>query len=153
MDNFVSFNRFTSLNPNIAQHGATVEELVTARGTPDGNPVHSPMANPAVSETRLALAKEGSDSLRLATPGQPKFNPFEGPKRTVVLSRNAVTKLRGKVLGDLQNLVKSGAVGSEDVRALMGDSLGRVSAMRDFVDYLNGMAELVEVNAVSVAKP
>ena len=90
MDNFVSFKRFTSIPANIAEHGATVEEYKLAQGRPDGDPVLSPMADPVVSEARLALAPTGSDSLRLGTPASPEANPYEGPRRTLVLSRNAV---------------------------------------------------------------
>jgi len=153
MDNYVSYARFTSINPNISQHGATVEELVRSRGTPDGNPVLSPMANPAVSEAQLALAAKGSDRLRLGNPIQPDPNPYEGPKRTLVLSRNAVTKLNGKVIGDLTNLVKTGTVGTEDVRARMLDSIQRVTGMREFVNHLNVLSESVVAHAVGAAKP
>jgi hypothetical protein len=153
MNNFVSFARFTSINPNIAQHGATVEELVRSRGTPDANPVVSPMANPAVTETRLALAAEGSDRLRLASPAQPDVNPYEGPKRTLFLSRNAVSKLRGKIVGDLTDLIRGGTVGSPDVRERMMDSIQRVTGMRDYVHHLNSLTETVVAHAVSAAKP
>ncbi len=153
MDNFVSFNRFTSLDPNIAQHGATVEELVRARGTPDPNPLLSPMASPGVSETRLALVNSGSDRLRLGDPTQPEVNPYEGPKRTLVVSRNAVAKLRGQVIADLQALVKSGAVGTPEVRARMTDSMQRVAGMRDYIDHLNGLSESIVAHTVGAAKP
>src|SRR5689334_4419063 len=110
MNNLVSFSRFTNLNPNIAQHGATAEELIRARGTPDPNPVLSPMASPAVAEARLALTRLGSDQLRLGRPSSPAQNPYEGPKRTVTLSRSAHTKLKGKVIQDLRALVKESTI-------------------------------------------
>lgn len=153
MDNFVSFNRFTSITPNISQHGATVEELVRARGTPDPNPTLSPMANTAVTETRLALASHGSDRLRLGNPAEPVINPYEGPKRTLVLSRNAVAKLKGQVIADLQALIRAGAVGSADVRARMADSMQRVAGMREFIDHLNGLSESIVAHSVGAAKP
>ena len=153
MDNFVSFSRFTALNPNISEHGATVEELVSTRGKPDPDPVASPMASPAVSAVQLALSNEGSDRLRLAGPLQPTVNPYDGPKRTLVLSRTAVAKLDGRVIGDLQSLVKSGTVGTEEVRARMLDSMQRVNGMREYVSHLNGLTESVVAHAVSAAKP
>ncbi len=153
MDNFVSFSRFTSLNPNIAQHGATVEELVRARGTPDPNPTVSPMADAAVTETRLALVSDGSDRLRLANPTEPVINPYEGPKRTLVVSRNAVAKLRGQVIKDLTTLIKGGAVGTPDLRARMADSMERVTGMSNLIDYYNGLTESVVAHAAGSAKP
>jgi hypothetical protein len=153
MDNFLSFRRFTSVNPNIAEYGATVEEFVATRGKPDPNPVVGPMADTSVSNVRLALTTVGSDRLRVQNPSQPFQNPYEGPKRTTVLSRNAVTKLKGKILDDLRSLVKSGAVGNAEVQGLMDDSLNRVNSMRDLVGYFNGLAELVEVRAISASKP
>ena len=119
IDNFSRFNSFTNVNPNIAELGYTAEEHRLAQGAPDGNPIHSPMAAPGVSETQLALKPAGSDRLRLGDPQQPVINPYEGPKRTLFLSRNAVAKLRGRVLQDLQNLVDQGAVGSPEVRQRM----------------------------------
>lgn len=153
MDNFVSFSRFTSLNPNIAEHGATVEELVSVRGKPDPDPIASPMANPAVSVIRLALANEGSDRLRLTGPLQPAVNPYAGPKRTLGLSRTAVTKLGGRVIEDLHVLIKSGTVGTEEVRARMLDSMQRVNGMREYVAHLNGLTESIVAHAVGAAKP
>jgi len=130
-----------------------VEELVRSRGTPDGNPVVSPMANPAVTDARLALASVGSDRLRLASPARPEPNPYEGPKRTLILSRNAVTKLSGKIVGDLTELVRGGSVGNDDVRERMMDSIQRVTGMRDYVRHLNTLTETVVAHAVSAAKP
>ena len=151
MNNLVSFSRFTNLNPNISQHGATVEELVRSRGTPDGNPVLSPMASPAVPQARLALSRQGSDQLRLNRPSSPTQNPYEGPKRTVSLSRSAVTKLKGRVLNDLRALVKDGAIGAPEVRERMDDSMLRVIALTDKIGHVNVMTDLVEANVLSVS--
>ena len=151
MNNLISFSRFTNLNPNIAQHGATAEELIRARGTPDANPVLSPMPSPAVPEARLALSRLGSDQLRLGRPSSPAQNPYEGPKRTVSLSRTAVTKLKGRVLTDLRALVKEGAIGAPEVRDRMDDSMLRVLALTDKIGHVNVMTDAVEANLLSVS--
>src|SRR5690606_25865582 len=114
MDNLTSFNRFTSVNPNIAMHGATVEELRSVAGKPDPDPVASPMPNAAVTDVRLALSLGGSDRLRLGNPDQPAINPYEGPKLTLVLSRSAVQKLKGNVVGELAGLIQNGAIGKPE---------------------------------------
>ena len=61
VDNSVSFQRFTSVDPNIAQYGSTREEFELQRGNPDADPILSPMAATAIPETRLGLAASGSD--------------------------------------------------------------------------------------------
>jgi hypothetical protein len=152
MDNYLSFRRFTSVDPNIARFGATVEEFKIQHGNPDPNPVLSPMANQAVSDVRLALTRTGSDRIRLSEPASPQVNPYEGPKMTLVLSRNAVKKLKGKVIGDLQRLVTGGAVADGNLQSLMLDSIKRVGGMREFVDHLNGMAEQVQVRTLAASK-
>ena len=152
MNNFVRFNRFTSLNPNIAQHGLTVEEFKSSQGAPEGDPIHSPMAAPSVSDTRLALVRRGSDNLRLNTPQGPEANPFEGPKRTLVLSRNAVTKLQGRVVGELNQVVRSASITNDEVRTRMLDSLARVNGLTSFVGHLNSMSESVMAHSLSASK-
>src|SRR5687767_1385200 len=131
MDNYWSFRRFTNVDPNISRAGATVEEFRIQRGNPDPNPVLSPMADQAVSDVRLALTRAGSDRMRLAEPAYPEANPYDGPKRVLVLSRNAVKKLMGSVLRDLERLV-------QDVNRR--SSLARVSAMRELLETRNRWA-------------
>ena len=152
MDNFVSFRRFTSLDPNISNFGATVEEFKMQRGAPDPNPVLSPMAAPALAGARLALTREGSDQLRLAGPAQPIVNPYEGPKMTLVLSRNATKKLRSGVVGQLKGLVQQGAIADGNLKGLMLDSIRRLDGMREFVEHLNSMAESVINHSLAASK-
>ena len=95
------------------------------------------------------LKPAGSDRLRLGDPQQPVINPYEGPKRTLFLSRNAVAKLRGRVLQDLQNLVDQGAVGSPEVRQRMSDSMRRVNSMCDRMAHLNAMADAIIYNTLA----
>jgi len=152
MDNLVSYSRFTSVDPNISQYGSTVEELQLQRGQPDANPAASPMAQPAVSDTRLALARSGSDRLRLDTPSQPEVNPYEGSKLTLTVSRNAVRKLRGRIMGDLRKVVEAEDVAPPNVRNLMIDSMRRVAGMCEMVEHLNGMSEMVLMRSLAVSK-
>jgi len=152
MNNLVSFSRFTSVDPNISNYGSTVEEFKLQRGTPDPNPVAAPMANPAVSETRLALSRTGSDRLRLSGPLAPEANPYEGPKMTLVLSRNAVKKLQGRVVGELQKLVQGGAIADGNLKNLMLDSIRRVNGMREFMGHLNSMSESILVRSIAASK-
>ncbi|MEE8408345.1 MAG: hypothetical protein V3T05_01945 [Myxococcota bacterium] len=151
-DNFISYSRFTALPPIIARFGWTEEEAAATRGKPDPNPIVSPMAAPAVSEVRLSLAPTGSDKMRLAEPKGPEANPYEGQKPTLVLSRNAVRKLGGNIISNLQSLVQSGAVQDKNLRALMGDSLRRVVGLREFMVHLNQMAESVYVRSLAASK-
>ena len=110
------------------------------------------MAQPAVSDTRLALARGGSDRMRLANPIAPEVNPYEGAKRTLVESRNAVSKLRGRIIGELRQLVQSEDVAPPNVRNLMLDSMRRVAGMCELVDQLNGMSEMVLMRSLAVSK-
>jgi hypothetical protein len=151
-DNFISYNRFTALPPVISRFGWTEEEAASARGKPDPNPIHSPMAAPEVPAARLGLAPTGSDKMRLAEPTGPADNPFEGAKPTLVLSRNAVKKMSGNVIGALQQMVQSGAVTDKSLQALMGDSLRRVVGLREFMDHLNQMTESVYVRSLAASK-
>jgi hypothetical protein len=151
-NNFLSFNRFTALPPVIMRFGWTEEEAAATRGKPEGNPWLSPMAKPAVAETRLSLAPGGSDKVRLPQPATPQANPYEGPKPTLVLSRNAVKKLSGNVVGELQKLVVGGAVSDKTLQTLMLDSMRRVTGLREFMDHLNQMAETVYVRSLAASK-
>lgn len=147
-----SYNRFTALPANISEFGMTAEEFKIQHGQPDPNPVLSPMAAPEVAQVRLSLSPSGSDNLRLGEPGQPAINPYEGPKSTLVLSRNAVTKLSGNVIVSLGKLVEAGGVAEGNVQALMKDSIGRVNGLREFIAHLNTMAESVMVRSLAASK-
>ena len=151
-NNFLSFNRFTALPPIIARFGWTEEEAAATRGKPEGNPWLSPMAKNAVSDVRLALIPGGSDKVRLPQPTTPQTNPYEGPKPTLVLSRNAVKKLSGNVVGELHKLVQGGAVKDKSLQTLMLDSMRRVNGLREFMDHLNQMTETVYVRSLAASK-
>ena len=151
-DNFASYNRFTSLPANIARFGVTPEEIKIQQGEPDKNPLISPMASPKVAETRLSLGAGGSDRLRLAQPHEPTLNPYEGPKSNLVLARTAVRKLAGGVLRDLHSLVQTSTSLDPKVSGLMGDSLKRISAMREFMTDLNRLTESIYVRSIAASK-
>jgi len=151
-DNFISYNRFTALPPNIAQFGNTVEEVHLQAGTPDPNPVASPMPETRVPEARLSLAAAGSDKLRLAKPLLPQVNPYEGLKSNLVLSRNALRRLQGNVLKDLDELVDGDLEVDPSLRGLMQDSLRRVASMREYLGQLIQMAEHVYVRSIAASK-
>lgn len=139
--NLVSYQRFTALPPNIAQYGATVEELELQRGKPDPNPVLSPQAEQRVADVRLALARTGSDRMRLANPAEPDVNPYEGPRSTLGLTRSARRKLGGNVLGELQQAVQAAELTAE-TKSLMNDSIRR--ALVGLGEYLGDNIRLTE---------
>jgi hypothetical protein len=145
-NNALSFNRFTTLPANIAEYGATKEELALQRGTPDPNPVHSAMPARHVSETRLSLSPTGSDNARLARPLEPNQNPFQGPRRLVVLSRRAIKKLESAILEELLPVIEDS---EEQNLANMRQSLRCTVGMREQARTLNTWAEQVEVEALS----
>jgi hypothetical protein len=149
-DNFVSFNRFTALPNNIADFGASIEELKALRGAPDKNPVVSPMAKPAQSERELALAPAGSDSLRLQQPKEPGVDPYEGPRPVWVLSRVGAKKLRRGVLVDLEQAVGDMAEG--ETKELMQLSFSRVNAMRDLLQDRNEMTENIYMRHLATSR-
>lgn len=151
-NNFQSFTRFTALPPVIMRFGWTEEEAAATRGKPDPDPLMSPMAAPQVSETQLALAPSGSDKLRLTEPLQPEANPYDGPKPTLVLSRNAVKKLSGNVVAELARLVQGGGVSDKSLQALMLDSMRRVVGLREYMDHLNRMTESIYVRSLAASK-
>lgn len=151
-NNFLSFNRFTAMPPIIARFGWTEEEAAATRGKPEGDPWLSPMAKPAVAETRLALARTGSDRIRLQQPTTPEANPYDGPKPTLVLSRNAVKKLSGNVIGELGKLVQGGAVADKTLQSLMLDSMRRVHGLKEYMEHLNQMTEMVYVRSIAASK-
>lgn len=151
-DNFISYNRFTALPPNIADYGASVEELQLQRGKADANPMLSPMPVPRVSLQRLFLKPGGSDQLRVGEPLVPVINPYEGPQSTLSLSRNALRKLNGRMLGELEEQVDVGELGDKETTGLMADSLRRVAGMRNALDDLTKMAEGVYVRSVAASR-
>lgn len=150
INNSLSYTRFTALPANISDFGQTQEEIALSRGTPDANPTLNPMASPKVPEARLALAPQGSDKLRLTQPEDPEFNPYEGAKPALVLTRNAVRKLQGNVLNQLHNLIES--VPDNTLQDRMEDSLRRVVGLRESIARLNDMAELVMVRTRAESK-
>ncbi len=141
-NNFDSYYRFTGLPPNIiGPAGSTLEELQLQKGSPDPNPVLSPMPEQRVASVRLALTPAGSDRLRLALPSEPDLDPYEGPRSTLVLSRSAHEKLSGAVLADLQKAVQAADL-TPDTKSLMNDSLRR--AMVGLGGYLSDSIRLTE---------
>ena len=151
-NNPISYNRFTALPSNIAQYGYTQEEVASQRGTPDPDPVLSPMAQVEKPNAQLALARPGSDKLRLNQPQDPVYNPYEGQKPTLVLSRHAVTKLNGAVVGQLKSLVASGSISDPQVKTQMEHSLKRIGALAEFLDYQNQLTDQIYARTLSVSK-
>ena len=150
-DNFVSYSRFTAMPPDISRFGATVEELQLQRGNPDRNPALSPMAAPRVSMQRLFLRPRGSDQMRLAGPDEPVIDPYEGPQSTLSLSRNALRKLSGSVLVDLEAEVQA-SVADKETRNLMLDSFRRVIGLRAYLAEINKMTETIYVRSVAASR-
>ncbi len=151
-NNLTSYNRFTSLPANIADYGQTVEEIQSQRGTPDGNPMVSPMASPSVSDPHLALARVGSDKVRLNQPSEPVANPYEGPKSVLTLSRSAAQKLKSSVVGQLQGIVGKGRIGDENLQRQMDHSLQRVKGLAEFLDYQNSLTDRIYAMTLSASK-
>ncbi len=142
-DNFISYQRFTSLPPNISSFGATVEEFKMQKGAPDANPVVSPMANTEVTQVRLALARTGSDKVRLGEPSEPEANPYEGARPNLVLCRGAVHKMQSAVVAQLHRLVN-------DDRAQA--SMSRFDALREFMANQVRLGEEIDARRLSAAK-
>ncbi|MBN1961086.1 MAG: hypothetical protein JW841_09065 [Deltaproteobacteria bacterium] len=141
-NNLESYQRFTAQPGNISQFGNTVEEIKLQYGKPDPNPVFSPMPEHAVTDVRLALAIRGSDRIRLASPTEPLQNPFEGQRISLVLTRNAYRKLKGKALLDLQDAIEDAEDISDETKSLMVDSIRRVIV--GLGEYLNKSISLTE---------
>ena len=139
--NLESYQRFTALPTNISQYGNTVEEVTLQRGSPDPNPVLSPMAEQRVADVRLALAPVGSDQLRLGLPVEPAVNPYEGRRWNIVLMRRAHKKLTGRIFADLLDAIEEAELGDE-LKSLMGDSIRR--ALVGLGDYLGDNIRLTE---------
>lgn len=168
-NNFVSFSRFTTMPPNIADFGSTVEELKLQAGKPDANPALSPMAASEVSAKRLALSSTGSDKMRLALPTNANVNPYEGPKPASVLMRSALTKLKGGTFTALRDAVQrarkdDGDQGQQQQQRdqdlpndpklleLMEDSLNRVISMNALAERTLNWMNLVEAMALSSSR-
>ncbi len=151
-DNSISYNRFTALPPNVADYGATVEELKLPRGTPDKNPSVSPLPNPRVSQRRLALRARGSDQMRLAEPREPEVDPYEGPGSVLSLSRDALGKLAGPVLAGVQEAVGHSVQVPPQVRDLMLESARRASLLADFLHQQVQMAQNIQSRAAAARR-
>lgn len=151
-DNSISYNRFTTLPPNVADYGATVEELKLARGSPHKNPAVSPLPNPRLSQRRLALKPRGSDRLRLAEPQEPQVDPYEGPGSVLALSRDALGKLAGPVLSGVQEAVGRSTQVPPQVRDLMMESARRVSLLGDFLREQVQMAQGIQARAIAARR-
>lgn len=149
-NNFVSFNRFTTLPSNIADYGAGLEELRLLKGRPETNTTITPMAAPRKSRKLLALESSGSDVLRLDEPEDPAVDPYEGAQSTLSLSRNSTQKLGGSILQDLQQIV--GAMAEGQTKALMLDSFQRIEAMRTCLRERNEMTESIYVRAIAASR-
>ncbi len=150
-NNFVSYNRFTALPPNIGSFGVTVEELEIQRGKPDPNPVLSPMAAPRASEVMLALTPAGSDLLRMGNLIQPEVNPYEGAKSNLSLSRNAFRKLGGAIIGHLGHMIGGSSI-EANLKGLMQDSLRRVIGMREYLGHRVKLTESIYVRSIAASK-
>lgn len=133
--NSISYRRFTGNLENISLVGYTREEVQLQHGKPDPNPLLSPMAAPQISAVRLGLEPTGSDALRLARPVEPEQNPYEGPQSWLSLSRSAVRKMRGNIVGDLQKL----ATAPE-----MSASLSRLLGMAEHVSNTVTLGERIQ---------
>lgn len=151
-DNFVSYSRFTALPPNIAEHGVTVEEIRLQRGTPNRNPLASPMPSTRLSRIRLALRPGGSDALRVGEAAAPPVDPYEGPQSELVLTRVALRKLDSGLLTDLEGQVQLQTGLPADTRSLMLDSFRRVGALKAYLGELQSMREIIYVRCVAASK-
>jgi hypothetical protein len=148
-DDALKFNRFTALPSNIAEYGATKEEFDIQKGAPDPDPVHSPMPEARITETRLALVPSGSDMTRVSRPAEPNFNAFEGPRKLVILSRQAVHKLDSPVVEQLMPAIEAS---NDQNLANMKQSLRCAFGMREQSRTLTTWAEQVEYKSLSVSR-
>jgi hypothetical protein len=147
-----SFSRFSAMPSNISLHGYTQQEVQSQHGKPDANPVASPMPNPAVSESRLALQSNRTDQMRVGLPSEPDANPYRGPRSTLSLNRDALRKLSSNIVNDLRKSVSAGAVGDPNLNNLMKDSLRRLDSLCGLADNLQKMAEKVRVLSIAASK-
>ena len=151
-DNFISYSHFAAMPPNIAEHGATVEEIRLQRGTPDRNPVASPMPATRLSRIRLGFRRGGSDALRMGEISAPAADPYEGPQSELVLTRGLMRKMDSGLLTDLEGLVHAASDLSADKRTAMLDSFGRLNEMRRELSARQDMREFIYVRTVAAAK-
>lgn len=148
-DNFISYQRFAALPPDISKYGVTKEELTIQNGKPDPNPALSPMPDNHIPETRLGLRPHGSDAMRLTHPTGPEVNPHEGPQSKLSWNRKALRKMSGQIMKDIEELIDSGAIGDEALGRLMRDSLDRVDSLVQYLTQLNKMTEMIYVRSIT----
>ncbi|MEL6339863.1 MAG: hypothetical protein AAFP04_04065 [Myxococcota bacterium] len=147
-NNFSRFQVFSGgLPANISTFGYTTDEVKIQAGTPERDVRIAPMASPQVTETQLALAPAGSDLNRLASPNDPQFNPYEGPKSMLSLNRDALAKLQSPIIEQVRHIVddlkNQGAPNAD----LMGDSAGtRLRTLVWELTSLTDMASQVKAN-------
>ena len=149
-NNITSFKAFTQNPANISEHGATIEEL-KSQGSPDPNPLASPMATSAAADVGLAM-KPRRETRR--DPNEPmRVNHFDGPNHTHMVSRDAVAKLTNNPLlnglgqalanSDLQMNLSSNA------RNQLQSLLGKVGLMAHDVQGLNKQVEQIYTRFIS----
>ena len=143
-DNFVSYNRFTTMPPNIADFGATVDEIKIQRGQPDKNPVLSPMATPRLSLRRLALKPRGSDHTRLSEPSEPTVDPYEGARPASTILREAAAKLAGELVPSLDAHIANATDIAGPLREPMRQSCRRVAELARHLTQTNAMTNLIQ---------
>jgi hypothetical protein len=146
-----SFERFSTRPSNIAVYGWTKEEAALREGRPDPNPVLSPMPLSAVTAIRLGLDTSGSDKLRVAEPIAPEANPYEGPQSWLSLSRSAVQKMGGAIVGSIQSTIAD-MVQDPDLQTLMRDSLTRLGGMRDSTSMTVKWADSIQAKQAAASK-
>lgn len=152
VSNLNKFNAFNGFSANIAEYGMTAEEFKLQQGTPDGNPVVSPMPKPAVSEARLALGSAGSDKLRLRGPLKPAANAYAGPGRNLTHTRNAVQKLSSQVITSLREHIFQDACANPEARKGPRGSMHRVGVLIEFLNHKNALAEEVDAKTQANSK-
>ncbi|MEO1483168.1 MAG: hypothetical protein AAFU77_13760 [Myxococcota bacterium] len=146
-NNFSRFQVFTGGVPsNIAQFGYTADEAKIVRGEPEQDVRIAPMAAPEVTEVQLALThRVGSDVSRLASPNDPGFNPFEGPKSMLQLNRAAIAKMTSPVVSQVADVVSELMQSGAPNAKLMDDSLnGRLVTACHLLSSLEEMASSVQ---------
>ncbi len=152
LDNLSRFYNLTGVDPNIAQHGQSLEEIKLQKGAPDANPVASPMPATTAANALLALTPSGSDRMRLQGPAAPPVNPYAGAVHTLFLNRSALLKLDGAALGRISTMLQKGQVGTPQTQPLMGDSMARVGALKGLLTNLTDMAMSVVIRTRAVAQ-
>ncbi|MEE2961349.1 MAG: hypothetical protein VYA34_11440 [Myxococcota bacterium] len=149
-NNISSFKAFTQTPANISEHGATIEEL-KSQGTPDPNPLASPMATSAAADVGLAM-KPRIETQR--DPNEPmRVNHFNGPSYTHMVSRDAVAKLANNaLLNGLGEALANPELQmnlSSNARNQLQSLLRKVGAMAHDVQGLNKQVEQIYARFVS----